>query len=422
MRGDRHAIGILVGLVIGAGLGALAHALFAGHPVLDGVVRYVTEPIGDVFLRLLFMLVIPVVVSSLATGIAGLRDLRALGRVGLRTLGFTVVVSSIAVLLGIVMVNVLRPGDGLSSAAREQLVASATSPPVDAAAERSPGDLFVELVPSNPFAAMAAGDMLPIIVFAALLGVGLVLTRTDDARRFEDALRGLNDVLLRLLQLVLRAAPLGVACLLFTKTAQLGWALLGQLAGYVGTVLGALAIQQLVVYPLVVRVIGGTSPRAFFRGARDAMLTAFATASSSATLPTSLLVAERELALPPHVSRFVLTVGATANQNGTALFEGITVLFLAQLYGVELSVGQQVIVVLVCILGGIGTAGVPAGSLPVIVMLCGMIGVPAEGVGIVLGVDRLLDMCRTTLNVTGDLVAAVVVSRGEPPAITPARS
>ncbi|UJR84640.1 Hypothetical protein I5071_67190 [Sandaracinus amylolyticus] len=401
---------MLVGLVVGAGLGVVAHAWLGGHPWLDAFVHYVTEPLGDVFLRLLFMLVVPVVMSSLAIGIAGLRDLRALGRIGLRTLAFTVVVSAIAVLLGIVMVNTIRPGEGLAI----DLAGATAIPPVAAPAERSAIELFVELVPSNVFAAMAAGDMLPLIVFAALLGVGLVLTRTPDARRFEEVLRGLNDVLLRLLQLVIRVAPLGVACLLFTKTAQLGWSLLGQLASYVGVVLGALAIQQLVVYPLVLRGIGGMSPLRFFRGARDAMLTAFATASSSATLPTSLLVAERELALPPHVSRFVLTVGATANQNGTALFEGITVLFLAQLYDVELSLGQQVIVVLVCILGGIGTAGVPAGSLPVIVMLAGMIGVPAEGVGIVLGVDRLLDMCRTTLNVTGDLVAAVVVARGEP--------
>jgi DAACS family dicarboxylate/amino acid:cation (Na+ or H+) symporter len=161
------------------------------------------------------------------------------------------------------------------------------------------------------------------------------------------------------------------------------------------------------------------SPIQFFRGSRSAMITAFSTASSNATLPTALLVADRELGLPSHVSRFVLTLGSTANQNGTALFEGVTVLFLAQFYGVELNVAQQILVVSICVLGGIGTAGVPAGSIPVIVMILGMVGIPPEGIGMILGVDRFLDMCRTTVNVTGDLAAAVVVSRGEDASASP---
>jgi DAACS family dicarboxylate/amino acid:cation (Na+ or H+) symporter len=218
---------------------------------------------------------------------------------------------------------------------------------------------------------------------------------------------------MRLVGMVISLAPYGVAALLFTLTAQLGYEVLLSLGRYVGVVLLALAIHQFVVYSLAVRFLGGMSPLRFFRGIQDAMLTAFSTASSNATLPTALKVAEEELQLPPQVARFVLTIGSTANQNGTALFEGVTVLFLAQFYGVELSLGQQLLVTGVCILGGIGTAGVPAGSLPVIVAILGMVGVPAEGIGMILGVDRLLDMCRTTLNVTGDLAAAVVVSRGE---------
>jgi DAACS family dicarboxylate/amino acid:cation (Na+ or H+) symporter len=220
---------------------------------------------------------------------------------------------------------------------------------------------------------------------------------------------------MRLLEMVIRVAPIGVACLTFTLTARLGYDILWQLGAYVFTVVLALAIQQFVVYSATVSWLGGMNPLAFFRGVREAMLTAFSTASSNATLPTSLAVAERELKLPSHVSRFVLTVGSTANQNGTALFEGVTVLFLAQFYGVSLSLAQQVTVVFICILGGIGTAGVPAGSLPVVAMILGMVGIPVEGIGMILGVDRLLDMCRTTLNVTGDLAAAVVVSRGEAP-------
>ena len=168
----------------------------------------------------------------------------------------------------------------------------------------------------------------------------------------------------------------------------------------------ALGLHMFVVYPLALTLLGGMSPLAFFREIQEAMVMAFSTASSNATLPTALRVAENNLKLPPRVSRFVLTIGATANQNGTAIFEGVTVLFLAQFFGVELTSAQQVMVLLVCILGGIGTAGVPAGSLPVVALILGMVGVPPEGIGLILGVDRFLDMCRTTLNVTGDLTIA----------------
>jgi DAACS family dicarboxylate/amino acid:cation (Na+ or H+) symporter len=269
-------------------------------------------------------------------------------------------------------------------------------------------------VPNNPIRAMADGDMLAVMVFALFLGVGLALTRTEPARRLEEALEGLYDVVMRLLGMVLQVAPFGVACLLFTLTARLGVDVLRQLGAYVLAVVLALAIHQFVVYSASVAWLGGMDPRRFFQAVRPAMLTAFSTASSNATLPTALMVAEENLKLPPHISRFVLTLGSTANQNGTALFEGMTVLFLAQFYGVHLALAQQVSVVFICVLGGIGTAGVPAGSIPVVVMILGMVGIPAEGIGMILGVDRFLDMCRTTLNVTGDLAAAVVVARGEP--------
>jgi DAACS family dicarboxylate/amino acid:cation (Na+ or H+) symporter len=186
-----------------------------------------------------------------------------------------------------------------------------------------------------------------------------------------------------------------------------------RLAAFVGVAVGAMAIHMFVVYPLVVLIGGRMNPLRFFKGIQRAMIVAFSTASSNATLPVSLKAAEEELKLPRKIARFVLTVGATANQNGTALFEGVTVLFLAQFFQIELSITQQVVVMLVCILGGVGTAGVPAGSLPVIAMILVMVGIPPEGIGLILGVDRFLDMCRTVLNVTGDLVLATVVSRGE---------
>ena len=413
------AIRMLIGLLAGVALGTVAHLAAGGTPALEGFVRNVTEPAGQIFLRLLFMLVVPLVLSALALGVAGLGDLGRLGRIGLKTLAYTVVVSTVAVLLGVALVNLVRPGAGLSPALRARLAERAVTAPAAAPTAGPTGvDFLVHLVPNNPVRAMADGDMLAVMVFAVFLGIGLAVTRGEAARRFEAALQGLYDVVMNLLALVIEAAPVGVACLLFTLVARLGWDVMRQLGAYVLVVVLALAIQQFVVYSISVAWLGGMSPVRFFRGVRAAMLTAFSTASSNATLPTALLVAERELALPAHVSRFVLTVGSTANQNGTALFEGVTVLFLAQFYGVALTLAQQLTVVFICILGGIGTAGVPAGSIPVVVMILGLVGVPAEGIGMILGVDRFLDMCRTTLNVTGDLAAAVVVSRGEPEVVT----
>ncbi len=406
---------MLAGLVLGVVLGIVANLTSGDAEWLKGFVAGVTEPGGRIFLRLLFMLVIPLVVSALALGVSGLGDLRALGRIGLKTFAYTVVVSSIAVMIGVTLVQVLRPGDGLSPELKQRLLEQSTAAPPPAPSVSATGaDFVVGLVPNNALKAMVDMDMLAVMVFALLLGIGIATTRTEPARRFEEALQGLYDITMRLLGLVLQVAPIGVACLTFTLTARLGYGVLVQLGAYVGVVLLALSIQQFVVYSISVRWLGGMSPRHFFFGIREAMLTAFSTASSNATLPTSLAVAERELKLPPHVSRFVLTIGSTANQNGTALFEGVTVLFLAQFYGIELTLAQQLTVVFIAILGGIGTAGVPAGSIPVVALILGMVGVPVEGIGLILGVDRFLDMCRTTLNVTGDLAAAVVVARGEP--------
>ncbi len=407
---------MILGLVAGAASGVACFVLFGGDPRLATFIRLVTQPAGQIFLRLLFMLVIPLIVSALALGVTGLGDLKSLGRIGLKTLAYTVVVSAIAVGIGVTLVNVLRPGEGMSDAMRARLTAGAAERAAGLASATAPKtglDLIVQIVPDNPLKAAANGDMLGVMFFSLILGIGLSLTRTEAARRLEDALQGLYDVTMRLIGLVIELAPFGVAALLFTLTAQLGYEILGQLARYVGVVVLALAIHQFVVYSLAVRFLGGMNPVRFFRGIEQAMITAFSTASSNATLPTALKVAEQNLRLPRHVSRFVLTIGSTANQNGTALFEGVTVLFLAQFYGVHLSFERQLLVVLICILGGIGTAGVPAGSIPVVALILGMVGVPPEGIGLILGVDRFLDMCRTTLNVTGDLAAAVVVSRGE---------
>jgi Na+/H+-dicarboxylate symporter len=409
---------VLIGALTGAVAGVLSHMLLAGSPGLDFVIRNIATPIGQVFLRLLFMLVVPLLFSALALGVAGLGDARKLGRIGVRTLVYTVVVSIIAVLLGVVLVNAIGPGRGIDPDLRASLLAQSAerAAAITAAPPTSGGiQLLVQIIPDNPIRAAANGDMLGWMFFSLMIGIGMVMTRTPASDRFQEALEGLYDVSMRLIDLVIRFSPIGVAALLFTLTSQLGYQILAQLGKYVFVVILALSIHQWVVYPLCIALLGRMSPLRFFRNIQEAMITAFSTSSSNATLPTTLKVAEENLKLPMHVSRFVLTIGSTANQNGTALFEGVTVLFLAQFYDIPLTFAQQIMVVSICVLGGIGTAGIPSGSIPVIAMILGLVGIPLEGLGLVLGVDRLLDMCRTVLNVTGDLVAAVVVSRAESP-------
>jgi DAACS family dicarboxylate/amino acid:cation (Na+ or H+) symporter len=409
----KMAIGFFAGLV----LGMVVHATGgADAGWVQGLTTWVTQPIGTLFLRLIFMLVLPLLFSALVVGVAEMGDIRSLGRIGWKTLAYTVVVSGIAVLLGLGLVNWLKPGAGVDPATAQQLLsegASRAQAIVSGAGTQPRGlDMLLSIVPDNIVGAAASNGILAVMFFALMLGIGLVLTPAPSARVLLRGIEGLFEVSMTLIGLVIRLAPYAVFCFMFNLAALFGWDLLVRLGAYVGVVVLALSIHMFVVYSLALK-FAGWSPLAFFRGVQKAMLMAFSTASSNATLPTSLRVAEEELHLPNKVSRFVLTVGATANQNGTALFEGVTVLFLAQFFGVDLSLAQQATVMFVCILGGIGTAGVPAGSLPVVALICGMVGVPPEGIGLILGVDRFLDMCRTTLNVTGDLVAAAVVSRGE---------
>ncbi|HEY8206531.1 MAG TPA: dicarboxylate/amino acid:cation symporter [Myxococcaceae bacterium] len=398
---------MLLGLGIGGGLGLLLGRLAGGAPWLQWLTDNIAAPVGQVFLRLLFMLVVPLVFSALVSGIAEL-ELRQLGRIGLRTLLYTVTVTAVAVIIGIGLVNVLRPGAG----APESLRAAAGASPSNAVvpANSSVKDVLVAMVPDNPVKAAAAGDMAGVIIFALVFGVSMAASTGPATPRLREVMQGLYEVMMTAIGGVMRVAPIGVGALLFVMTVRLGAGPLRQLAAYVGVTVLGLSLHLVVVYSLLLRVIGRASPWRFFRDVRPAMITAFSTSSSSATLPTALKVAEENLKLPPAVSRFVLTVGATLNQNGSALFEGVTVLFLAQFYGVELSVSQQVLVMGVAILSGVGAAGVPGSTLPVIAMLLVMLGIPTEGMALILGVDRLLDMCRTTVNVVGDLVAAVCLS------------
>ena len=429
----KMAIGFVAGLVLGllvyaSGLGELrglpadsaaclgADPSWRCTPWVELLTTYVTGPVGQLFLRLIFMLVIPLLFSALVVGVSEMGDIRAFGRIGWRTLGLTVVMSAIAVLIGLLLVNWLQPGVGIDPAVAQQLLAEnaqRTQGIVGASTNSDTGlGMLLSIVPDNIVGAAADGTILAVMFFALMLGIGMVLTpgrSTDTLRR---GIQGLFDVSMTLIGLVIRLAPYAVFCFMFDLAALFGWDLLFKLASFVGVVVLALALHMFVSYSIALKVLGARSPLAFFRGVQEAMVLAFSTASSNATLPTALRVADQELRLPPQVSRFVLTVGATANQNGTALFEGVTVIFLAQFFGVELSLAQQVLVMLVCILGGIGTAGVPSGSLPVVAMICAMVGVDPMGIGLILGVNHFLDMCRTALNVTGDIAIAAIVSRG----------
>lgn len=409
---------MLIGFIAGLSLGLVAHyASGADAGWVQWLTANITQPAGTLFLRLIFMLIIPLLFSALIMGVAEMGDVRSLGRVGWKTLGYTVIASGLAVVLGLVLVNWLQPGAGIDRAAADAMLAQGADRAqaiVGGVGTQAKGvDLLLGIVPDNVVKAAAENTILAVMFFALMLGIGLVLTRSKATEVLLQGIQGLFEVSMTLIGLVIRLAPYAVFCFMFNLAALFGWDLLRSLGAYVGVVVLALALHMLVVYSLMLKFLGGWSPLKFFRGSQEAMVMAFSTASSNATLPVALQVAEEKLRLPRKVSRFVLTVGATANQNGTALFEGVTVLFLAQFFGVDLSLQQQVTVMFVCILGGIGTAGVPAGSLPVVALICGMVGVPPEGIGLILGVDRFLDMCRTTLNVTGDLMLAAVVSKGE---------
>jgi Na+/H+-dicarboxylate symporter len=406
---------MLIGFAAGLVAGLVAYTFARDATWVANVVAYITGPLGQLFLRLLFMLVIPLLFSALVVGIAEMGEIRALKRVGLWTLGYTVVVSGIAVAISLAVVNLVKPGAGVDPVAARELLAqggAGAKSILEKSGEAKTGvDAVLGLIPSNVVTAMSENDILAVMVFALIFGIGLLMVQSQRSETLKDAIEGVFEVSMKLIGLVIQLAPLAIFCFMFNLAAQFGWDLLGKLAAYVAVVLIALALQFFGVYSALLALLAKKNPVTFFRQTREASVMAFSTASSNATLPTSLRVADTELKLPRRVARFVLTIGATANQNGTAMFEGVTVLFLAQFFGIELTLAQQGFVMAVCILAGIGTAGVPAGSLPVIALILGGVGVPPEGIGLILGVDRFLDMCRTTLNVVGDLVAATVITR-----------
>jgi len=406
---------ILIGLVVGATSGALCRLLFGDSPLLVDFTTYVSEPFGRLFLRLIFMIVLPLLLSALALGVAGLGDIRTLGRIGWKTFRYTLVATASSVILGLLLVNLFRPGDGLDAETRAMLRHALPAPTssIGDSNENPIVRILNAIVPDNPIRAAAQGEMIAFMFFSLMVGVGIALSPADKVAPLVAMLEGVYEVVMQLISLAMRLAPYGVAALLFSLTARFGLTVLKPLLGYMAVVLGGLCFHLFVTYSLFLRYWGGMSPRFFFRQVNEVIATAFSTSSSSATLPTALRVTQEKLGVPRDIASFVLTLGSSANQNGTALFEGVTILFLAQFYGVELSFGSQVLVVLFAVLAGIGTAGVPGGSLPMMVPILQSVGIPGEGIGVILGVDRLLDMSRTVLNVTGDITAAVYVANSE---------
>lgn len=418
---------ILLGLLLGATAGVTANIYAHSSPRLLWLVDNVAQPIGQIFLRLLFMVVVPLVFASVTTGVASLGDLRRIGRIGGKTLLIFLATTSLAVVVGLTLVNLIRPGDALDPAVRIQLLAEyATQAGETVAASQQ--DLFgihtfVNIVPRNPVAAAANGDMLGLIFFSLMFGIALALLAKDIAAPVIRLLEGINQAVMVIIGFAMRLAPLGVTALIFSVTAKFGFDVLQSLGLYVITVLAALTIHQFGVIGLLAKVVTGISPRSFFSRTRALMITAFSTSSSNATLPTTIRTAEEDFGVPPEVAGFVLPLGATMNMNGSAMFEGMTVLFLAQVFGISLDIFTQVIVVVLSVITAIGVAGVPGGSIPLLVMVMAMVGIPGEGIALILGVDRILDMARTVPNVTGDLLTSLIVARSERlPLVTQERS
>ena len=408
---------LMLGLVVGIVLGTLVHP-YQDVGWVSKINEYFMMPIGQIFLRLLFMIVVPMVFSALVLGVYDLAKHQGVGKVASKTLFYTVIASTFSVLIGISLVNFFQPGKGfkVDVSVYETAKSNVDTISTNAKNAKTFAQSIVEIIPKNPLdAAVRAldGEMLSLMFFALFFGFALHLHHRSAPETKELKIMAILDEIfnacLKIVEAAMKIAPFAVFAIVYSTAFKFGLEIFESLFYFAAVVVAGLLIQQFVVYSLMLKFIAKRSPWKFFSDSKDVMLYAFSTSSSNACLPKSIETAEKKLGLSPAISRFVLTVGATANQNGTALFEGVTVLFLAQVFSVDLTIAQQFQVVLMCIIAGIGTAGVPGGSLPLIMIIMNGVGIPPEGIALILGVDRFLDMCRTTLNVSGDLVIAALV-------------
>ena len=375
------------------------------------------EWIGRLFLALIKMVVVPLVFCSLVVGVASLGDFRKLGRLGGRTIGFFMGTTVLALVIGVGLANIVRPGEWMAEEDRLILLASyqgeATERVSDAADSPSFVDQLLAVVPENPLEALATGEMLQIIFFAAMLGIALTLMSRKRSQLVVDLMDRLNDAMVMLVHVIMKLAPYGVAALLFKVIGSTGLSVLLALAVYGLVVLAGLAIHLSITYGLVVRFGARIPFIGFLKAIRPAQMLAFSTSSSSATLPVTKECCEQNLGASKEVSSFVLPLGATVNMDGTALYQGVAAIFIAQIYGMQLGIAEQVTIVVSATLASVGAAGVPGAGMVTLAMVLTQVGVPTEGLALILGLDRLLDMFRSATNVTGDSAATVLMARLE---------
>ncbi|MFL2523247.1 MAG: dicarboxylate/amino acid:cation symporter [Candidatus Azotimanducaceae bacterium] len=400
---------ILIAMGVGISLGALLQwlALPQDHLFNAVVLNGFIDGGGRIFIALLKMLVVPLVFVSLVCGAASLGDTGSVGRLGGKTIGLYLVTTAVAVSLAMLIALTTAPGLGGESASG--MASASTFEPKTAPSVK---DTFVNVVPSNPIAAMADGKMLQVILFALLFGLAL-----SKAGASGEKLRGffsdLNDVMMRLISMIIALTPIGVFCLMTQLGATLGLAEIAKVAMYFATIVIALLVHASLVYPLLLKTLTGLNPLVFLRKMREALLVAFSTSSSGATLPVTLRTVEHKLGVQNNVASFAVPLGATINMDGTAIMQGVATVFIAQFYGIDLGLSALLTVVLTATLASIGTASVPGVGLITLTLVLDQVGLPVEGIALIIGVDRLLDMLRTAVNVTGDATVATIVASSE---------
>jgi Na+/H+-dicarboxylate symporter len=397
---------ILVGLLAGIPLGLLL------GPRAEEI-----RPIGILFIRLIRMIVVPLVFASLFVGTASLGDIKKLGRIGVKTILYYLCTTAIAITIGIILATTIQPGSRLDESTKQDLLASYGTEAIEKIeiAQQKPGlvETILRVVPANPIESLAEANMLQIIFFALLFGIAITLIPGNKGKPVVDFFDGVSEAMIQIVHIVMKLAPIGVLALIASVVGRFGTDILLSLIVYSVVVVTGLALHMLLVYPSAVRIFTRMGARDFFRGIRPAQLIAFSTSSSSATLPVTIDCAEKNLGVSEEVSSFVLPLGATINMDGTALYQGVAAVFIAQVYGISLSIGDLLTIILMATLASIGAAGVPGIGLITLTMVLETIGVPLEGIALILGVDRILDMCRSAVNVTGDASAAVIVASTE---------
>ncbi|MGB5945088.1 dicarboxylate/amino acid:cation symporter [Paenisporosarcina sp.] len=396
------SIKIIIALVLGAITGIILN-VFAPDLFLP-VDKYFFTPVGKIFINLITMLVVPIVFISIALGTAGLGDPKKLGRIGLKTISYFLATTSVAIVIGLGLAYLFEPGNAGTFNTTGLEYSSEKAPPIS--------ETLLNIIPTNPIQSFAEGNMLQIIVFAIFIGFALTMLGTK-VEKVKDLLEQGNDIMMYLVNLVMKFAPYGTFALLASAIGQQGLDAIKAMSLYMIVVLLALVVHAIVTYGSTILLIAKRNPIHFFKGFAPAMGVAFSTSSSNATLPVSMSVAQKNLGVPKTISSFVQPLGATINMDGTAIMQGVATIFIAQVYDVNLSLTALVIVVLTAVLASIGTAGVPGVGLIMLAMVLTSVDLPVEGIALIIGIDRLLDMARTAVNITGDAACAVIVAETE---------